>query len=224
VFAGTHAYYAGSAGTEQGPTLYAVDLDSGTVTPLGSVGVEIGVLAHADGALYWSEPSADSGAPYIDRLMRMPTSGGEPEEVEVDLGSLRLAFQVIDAAADAVFLDVSLVLGQDYSDDSSVTAAGIYRQPSAGGRALQLLETSAFSLFDFASAPQVVQGEDALFLRTGTLQSSSVFTLAIGESEPEKTFCVKLEQELVAAMAVADGSVYLALSLDDESLIVRRDL
>lgn len=227
VFADQRAYFAGSTSFDQGTTLYSIDLASGLSTSLGVAAEDISVLVHVGDALYWSESSSDRAAPYANALMRLPVSGGAVEEVGVDLGKLRLGFELLGAASDAVVLDVFLVIGEDNSDNSAVTASGIYRQSIAGGKAVQLVEGSALGLtdlFSFVSTRQVVQAGDELFMRSGTLQGTSIYSLAASASAPEKRFCVKLANEFVVAMAVVDDSVFLALSSDDESYIVRRDL
>jgi hypothetical protein len=137
--------------------------------------------------------TAAEGAGEDDVLLRFPTAGGEP--VEVDLGGAALRFTVAGAVGDHVYLNVT---GPDIVRD-----AGFYRVPVGGG-APELLVSGYFP-------SDLVVEVDAAPDRVVVSLLQDVWAVPNGGGEATKLFCLPEGSRQLHAVAVDGDDVYLAV-------------
>ncbi len=223
-FEAQRALFVGSQRSDEDYTLYGVALDSGEVTKLSTLPTAFPTLAGE--FAYWTEPSREKSTPYANQLLRAPVAGGMPTQVPVELGKRRLGFELIGVTPDGLFLNASVDITAGDSDASVLTESGIYRVPLTGGAGQKLVDAAVVNLLDLftpLTPHQVLQADDGTYLRTGALQATTLYFVP-KSGEPEKRLCLSLGQATLDTFAVHQGQIYLALSLEDESIILRHEL
>lgn len=226
VLVADRVYFADAIDGEGTARLFVADLATGVATELAQTRAEPDGAALIADELIWTEPTSDEASPYVSVLKAVPRAGGKVRTLPMELGPSRVAFSVLGQDDSSVFLDVGLDLGEDNSDPSALSVAGLYRQRPGGGKALKLISAAPVGLFGLLTgAPQreVVRTKDGVVIRGGTLQRAELYTLKGSATEPTKLFCLSLASEVVSSVAAADGKVYLALRDDAGTRILSHD-
>ncbi len=224
VFGDEAAYLADDLGN-----LHAVNLTTGASTMLATAESVPSRLVLGGDQLYWTEDVADPAASHVDALVGVSIRGGEPGRTELELGvATRVGFDLLAANSSAVFVDVRAVLMQDQVvGDEVLEAQGVYRAPLGGDTALKLTDAPLLNFTDFFGLPAtevVLDGEQA-FVRKGTVENVTIFSVGPGDSESRRRLCVDLDMlDDVSTMAVRAGVLYLAVSSGEAAWIGKYDL
>lgn len=190
-------------GTTPEITYFSYDLEAGTSVTILE-GTEIGhiELMVRHGEYLYTAHSTDRsiGSTAPDELYRIPIAGGDPEKIPVDM---EMRMEMVGAADGYLYL-----YGMELPIDAGERPASLYRVPLAGGLQERLVITH----------PTVRMLRDFVERDDHVVFSSLNDVYRIDKASGEATRIAS--SRCLAAIAVDEGEVFLALQPKDEDAVM----